>query len=179
MFLYTYRKLNNKEIRFKTTKLLLRIVTDRHFEIVSSYLFENLQQKSDDSNGSLSAFSTHWRFRLQPIWCYLFYEMFVGLVLSSPLTNCLYDLVNQPYTGTVNLTNHGYTCQAWTAQYPQTHSKTNDASFPADDSVAGASNYCRNFGGSGRPYCFTLNRYTIWEFCDLQICGGKKHFSNT
>ena len=105
-----------------------------------------------------------------------FYELFLGLLFSSPLTGCLNVVVNQPYTGTVNLTNHGFTCQAWTAQYPHKHSRTNDATFPDDGSVAGASNYCRNFGGTGRPYCYTLHRYIFWEFCDLQICGGKKRF---
>ena len=73
----------------------------------------------------------------------------------------------------VALTNHGLTCQAWGVQSPHEHLKTNDAYFPTDGGVVGASNYCRNFEGSGRPWCFTVHLYIVWEFCDLQICDGE------
>ena len=92
---------------------------------------------------------------------------------ESSLKECIIDLVHTPYTGTVTLTNHGLTCQAWNAQSPHKHIKTNDAYFPADGSVVGAKNYCRNFEGSGRPWCFAIHEYIIWQFCDLRICNGK------
>ena len=82
--------------------------------------------------------------------------------------------MNQPYTGTIALTNHGFTCAAWTAQNAHSDGHHNDALFPADGSAAGARNYCRNFNGEWRPYCATLHRFIDWDFCDLQICGGKK-----
>ena len=94
-------------------------------------------------------------------------KIVVGLVLSSSLADCLAEVVSQPYTGTVALTNHGFTCSAWTDH------KGNDALFPGEGSAAKARNYCRNFNGKGRPLCVTYHQYIDWDYCDLQICGGK------
>ena len=89
------------------------------------------------------------------------------------LTECVKDLVHTPYTGTVALTNHGLKCLDWNALPPQKNMKPNDVNFPADGSVEGAKNYCRNFEGSGRPWCYVIHEYIISGFCDLRICNGK------
>ena len=32
-------------------------------------------------------------------------------------------------------------------------------------------NYCRNPDGKPRPWCFTLDPNTRWEFCNIKTCG--------
>lgn len=88
------------------------------------------------------------------------------------LNDCVMNLMNTPYTGTVAITDHGIMCQAWSAQYPNRHTRSKDAYFPADGSVEGASNYCRNFEGYGRPWCITVDQRIMWGFCTLRICNG-------
>lgn len=36
-------------------------------------------------------------------------------------------------------------------------------------------NYCRNPDGRHRPWCFTTDPNTPWEYCDIKVCG--KHGS--
>ena len=32
-------------------------------------------------------------------------------------------------------------------------------------------NYCRNPDGRHRPWCFTTDPNTPWEYCDIKVCG--------
>lgn len=32
-------------------------------------------------------------------------------------------------------------------------------------------NYCRNPDGKPRPWCYTLDPNTPWEFCSIKTCG--------
>lgn len=77
------------------------------------------------------------------------------------------------YTGTVSVTNHGRTCQAWASQTPHQHNKNKDEYFPADAGVVGASNYCRSFKGLPLPFCYTTDPMVVYELCTLSICTGK------
>ena len=103
-----------------------------------------------------------------------FFYIRAGLVASRTLNDCLIDVTSNTYTGTVSVSNHGYTCEAWAnLTNPQALQLIgNDAYFPADGSVAGARNYCRKFVLNGRPWCYTAHPHVIRENCDLQICNG-------
>ena len=93
------------------------------------------------------------------------------------LNECIMDVHKNRYTGTVSVTNHGFTCQPWAMQHPHKHGYTNDVYFPGEG-VDWASNYCRHVFGptaeaTGRPWCHTVHPHISVGFCDLQICGGK------
>ena len=62
------------------------------------------------------------------------------------------------------------TCQAWSAQSPQSHSNNKDELFPKDGSVAAAENYCRDPDGKGKPWCYTTDPATPWQYCDVPTC---------
>lgn len=32
-------------------------------------------------------------------------------------------------------------------------------------------NYCRNPDGRHRPWCFTTDPNTPWEYCNIKVCG--------
>lgn len=32
-------------------------------------------------------------------------------------------------------------------------------------------NYCRNPDGRHRPWCYTTDPDTLWEYCDIKVCG--------
>ena len=58
------------------------------------------------------------------------------------------------YRGLVHKTAEGLTCQKWSHQYPQTHTRSH-ANFP--DGGLGGHNACRNPDGDARAWCFTTN----------------------
>ena len=103
------------------------------------------------------------------------FNFVVEVGAARTLNDCVMDIVKNPYTGTVSVTNHGFTCQAWAAQYPRAHVFTDEAFFPADDGVVGASNYCRKFGSFGRPWCYTTHPHIFFENCELRICNGNSN----
>ena len=74
------------------------------------------------------------------------------------------------------LTVSGKLCQAWSSQYPHTHTATDDDAF-ADGSVSAASNYCRNPEDGVNGYyvslwCYTTHSGTRWETCSVPLCDG-------
>ena len=84
---------------------------------------------------------------------------------------CWDGLYSDQYTGHVAVTSSGLTCQAWASQTPHVHDINNqDSDFP-DDTVAAASNYCRDPDGEGVPWCYTTDGGTRWEHCDV-LCPG-------
>ena len=96
---------------------------------------------------------------------------------AQTLNDCIMGVFTNPYTGTVSVTNHGFTCQAWSTQYPHRHPYTEDIFFPYDGGVLGASNFCRQIPGptsepTGRTWCHTVHPHIVTDFCDLQICDG-------
>ena len=76
--------------------------------------------------------------------------------------DCLTNLLQSDYTGTVSVTNHGITCQAWLSQTPHRHDM--QASFTDFT-------YCRAFDSS-QPWCFTVDPYIRWQYCTFAICNG-------
>ena len=76
------------------------------------------------------------------------------------------------YDGTVSTTEEGLTCQRWDQQTPHGHSRNKANMFP-DDTVSEAENYCRNPDGSARVWCYTTEKNTRWQYCDVPECPGK------
>ena len=80
------------------------------------------------------------------------------------------------YTGVKSKTASGYDCQRWDSQTPHGHYLTDPAMF-ADNSLDGASNYCRCYHDEtfsvGYLWCHTTNPNIRWEHCSLYetICG--------
>ena len=79
--------------------------------------------------------------------------------------------MGQEYRGTVNVTASGIPCQAWIAQTPHKHSRTEER-YP---NTGIELNYCRNpdkepFG----PWCYTMNKTRRWEYCNISFCQGVK-----
>lgn len=87
--------------------------------------------------------------------------------LANPSTcGCPGGVLQSDYRGTINKTKSGKTCQAWSSQSPQTHTRT-----PQNYPDAGLeSNYCRNPDGEAGAWCYTTDKNTRWEFCDIPVC---------
>ena len=77
--------------------------------------------------------------------------------------NCFRDK-GQTYTGTLNVTQTGLACQAWSSQSPHTHS------FYPDEYPGLEENYCRNPDLEARTWCFTRDQDTRWGYCDVTPC---------
>ena len=68
---------------------------------------------------------------------------------------------DEGYRGTQTKTDNGHTCQKWTSQNPNSHSRT-PAGFP--NKGLGDHNYCRNPDGERTIWCYTTNG-PRWDFC--------------
>ena len=66
------------------------------------------------------------------------------------------------YTGSVNETKRGRTCQNWNETSPQKHEHTD----------VGEHNFCRNPSGDVNRgvWCFTTTKYVRWEKCNVPLC---------
>ena len=56
---------------------------------------------------------------------------------------------------------------------PHDHGYGIDENFPMDGSVLAAENYCRDPGGDGYLWCYTLDENIRWEYCFVPQCIGK------
>lgn len=84
-----------------------------------------------------------------------------------PGTEC-YSGLGRGYQGTLNVTSSGKPCQSWTVSSPHQHLLAEEGYVE----LAGGHNYCRNPGERGRkPWCFTTDNNTRWEYCDVVECG--------
>ena len=92
--------------------------------------------------------------------------------ISMGFSDCKFSPKGTSYIGTLSTTKTGKTCQRWDQQSPQTHSFTDSSLFP-DESVSAANNYCRNPGADkeGGPWCYTTDPNTLYEYCDIPLCG--------
>uniref|UniRef100_A0A672YFE5 Plasminogen n=1 Tax=Sphaeramia orbicularis TaxID=375764 RepID=A0A672YFE5_9TELE len=70
------------------------------------------------------------------------------------------------YRGTISVTESGKTCQSWSAQTPHKHNRTPD-NYPCK---ALDSNHCRNPDNERRPWCYTTDSNTRWEYCNIPTC---------
>lgn len=72
----------------------------------------------------------------------------------------------ESYRGPMDHTESGKICQRWDHQTPHRHKflpeRYPDKGF--DD------NYCRNPDGKPRPWCYTLDPDTPWEYCAIKMC---------
>ena len=68
------------------------------------------------------------------------------------------------YTGNLNKTRSGRTCQKWTSQSPHSHSRT-AGNYP--NRGIGNHNYCRNPDGENSIWCYTtIYNNPRWERCN-------------
>ncbi|XP_053374481.1 plasminogen-like [Mercenaria mercenaria] len=99
--------------------------------------------------------------------------MFIEYISAKP-RKC-YDVgLAHFYRGHQNKTQTGRQCQKWDAKKP--HEPYNDIylsphNFP-ENSVKDAKNYCRDLDGEGKPWCYTTDPDTRWEFCDIPKCSA-------
>jgi len=90
-------------------------------------------------------------------------------ILHADVTECNPTTEGFEYLGYVAETVNGRECQAWSAQSPHSHSYTNTSLYP-DESVADASNYCRNPSHATGLWCYTTDPSVRWEACDVPSC---------
>ncbi|XP_053391368.1 plasminogen-like, partial [Mercenaria mercenaria] len=80
------------------------------------------------------------------------------------------------YSGTWSRTLSGRTCQRWDTQFPHAHIYNTSQSFPMDDSVSEAQNFCRTpvliqlNQVSVQPWCLTTDPDTPWGVCGIPPC---------
>ncbi|XP_069625621.1 plasminogen isoform X2 [Ranitomeya imitator] len=87
---------------------------------------------------------------------------------SPPGLQCLSGN-GESYTGNIAVTVTGKICQSWSSQEPHTHGRTPD-NYPCKNLEK---NYCRNPDGESMPWCYTTDKLTRWEYCDLPSCDDK------
>uniref|UniRef100_A0A3P9PXF7 Kringle domain-containing protein n=1 Tax=Poecilia reticulata TaxID=8081 RepID=A0A3P9PXF7_POERE len=74
----------------------------------------------------------------------------------------------ESYRGLIAVTTSGKKCQRWASQTPHRHDYT---IVPEQFPDAGLDkNYCRNPDGKQKPWCFTTDYKTPWEYCSLPNC---------
>ncbi|XP_029910495.1 hepatocyte growth factor [Myripristis murdjan] len=72
----------------------------------------------------------------------------------------------EDYRGPMDHTESGKECQRWDLDEPHKH-LYHPKRYPdkgLDD------NYCRNPDGRHRPWCFTTDPHTPWEYCNIKVC---------
>lgn len=72
----------------------------------------------------------------------------------------------EDYRGPMDHTESGKECQRWDLDEPHPH-LYHPKRYPdkgLDD------NYCRNPDGRQRPWCFTTDPHTPWEYCSIRTC---------
>ena len=87
---------------------------------------------------------------------------------TLPLATTCYNATNkgETYHGNHSTTESGTTCQQWSSQAPHIHPIT-----PLFRRYLEGHNYCRNPEGRGsRPWCYTTNPSTRWEYCGIPVC---------
>uniref|UniRef100_A0A8D3D128 Hepatocyte growth factor n=1 Tax=Scophthalmus maximus TaxID=52904 RepID=A0A8D3D128_SCOMX len=72
----------------------------------------------------------------------------------------------EDYRGPMDHTESGKECQRWDLEEPHKHQHqpNRHPDKGLDD------NYCRNPDGRHRPWCFTTDPDTPWEYCDIKVC---------
>ncbi|XP_060771595.1 plasminogen [Neoarius graeffei] len=85
-----------------------------------------------------------------------------------PELNCVTGDGNL-YRGNISVTSSGKTCQEWSSQVPQKHSKTSE-NYPCKGLE---NNYCRNPNKERSPWCYTTDPETRWEYCSIPRCGDE------
>ncbi|XP_077590689.1 plasminogen isoform X2 [Stigmatopora nigra] len=71
------------------------------------------------------------------------------------------------YRGSIAVTESGKTCQRWSEQTPQKHNRSPE-NYPCKGLD---NNYCRNPDNERKPWCYTTDPDTRWEYCSIPTCG--------
>ena len=89
------------------------------------------------------------------------------LFSASPVTGC-YTGTGKDFHANVSVTEKGLVCQAWNSTKPHFHILS-----PEDHpEIGGGHNFCRNPGGQKiKPWCFTTDADTEFDFCNIPRCG--------
>ena len=93
--------------------------------------------------------------------------------------DCKWTQLGREYTGTLNTTVSGKTCQAWSSDYPHAidYHSSNDDNYP-EGNRADAKNYCRNPDSDPEGlWCYTTDPNMKWETCDVPLCNGSHGMS--
>ena len=88
---------------------------------------------------------------------------------SGEVKDCKHTKSGSTYKGKISKTASGIVCQEWAKSKPHGHSFTTR--------LAGDSNHCRNPDGSDKPWCYTVNEKTRWQYCSVPDCGRKNAIS--
>ncbi|XP_070534538.1 uncharacterized protein [Ptychodera flava] len=94
-------------------------------------------------------------FKWNDKWC----ESHIYFICQTGKTGCYATDNGYDYRGTVSTTETGLECQYWSEQTPHPHRTPKAYPFLKGH------NYCRNLGGSNRPWCYTTDPDTRWEKC--------------
>ncbi|XP_077090375.1 hepatocyte growth factor a isoform X1 [Siphateles boraxobius] len=72
----------------------------------------------------------------------------------------------ETYRGPMDHTESGKECQRWDSQKPHKHTYQphRHVGKGLDD------NYCRNPNNDVRPWCYTMDKSTTWEYCNISVC---------
>ncbi|XP_068595517.1 hepatocyte growth factor [Brachionichthys hirsutus] len=87
-----------------------------------------------------------------------------GIPLCSEV-ECM-NCIGEDYRGPMDHTESGKECQRWDLDRPHNHlyQPRRHPEKGLDD------NYCRNPDGRHRPWCFTTDPNTLWEYCNIKVC---------
>ncbi|XP_056281007.1 hepatocyte growth factor a [Pseudoliparis swirei] len=72
----------------------------------------------------------------------------------------------EEYRGKLDHTESGKECQRWDSRKPNKH-HFQPKKYRHRDL---RDNYCRNPDNRFRPWCFTLDPNTLWEYCNITVC---------
>ncbi|TNN55776.1 Hepatocyte growth factor [Liparis tanakae] len=72
----------------------------------------------------------------------------------------------EDYRGKLDHTESGKECQRWDSRKPNKH-HFQPKKYRHRDL---RDNYCRNPDNRLRPWCFTLDPNTLWEYCNITVC---------
>ncbi|XP_071128493.1 uncharacterized protein [Mytilus edulis] len=90
---------------------------------------------------------------------------FIEIIAILPATSddCYYRIDGKAfYNGTRSITASGITCQRWDSNSPHIPKQ-----WPFG---RGNKNYCRNPDEDDRPWCYTSDPETRWEYCGIDLC---------
>jgi len=79
------------------------------------------------------------------------------------------------FHGTTNVTKSGAACQHWSSDTPHNLTRTaiRRRKMVSTKTLAAAENFCRNFDGRRRPWCYpTTGKRAAVQYCDMPLCKG-------
>lgn len=91
-----------------------------------------------------------------------------NIFLAIDFSKCKMTTKGLDYYGDVSTTISGKTCQRWDTQYPHRHSF-----FRLQEQAHLKKNYCRNPSYSRDLWCYTTDRKTKREWCNVPVCGNQ------